>query len=47
MLELREKRALVSQHLDGVRDDYAQLEPLGLAEQDLVACALVPGRDAA
>jgi hypothetical protein len=42
--EVREKKALVSQHLDGVRDYYRHLERLGLTEQDLVAHAMVLGR---
>ena len=44
--EVREKKALVSQHLDGVRNYYSHLERLGLTEEDLVAYALVLGRDA-
>lgn len=44
--EVREKKALVSQHLDGIRNYYAHLERLGLTEEDLVAYALVLGRDA-
>ena len=43
--EVREKKALVSQHLDGVRAYYGHLERLGLTEEDLVAYALVLGRD--
>jgi isopropylmalate/homocitrate/citramalate synthase len=42
--EVREKKALVSQHLDGVRNYYAHLERLGLTEEDLLAYALVLGR---
>ena len=42
--EIREKKALVSQHLDGVRNYYAHLDRLGLNEQDLLAYALVLGR---
>jgi 2-isopropylmalate synthase len=42
--EVREKKALVSQHLDGVRNYYAHLDRLGLTEQDLLAYALVLGR---
>ena len=45
--EVREKKALVSQHLDGVRNYYAHLERLGLTEQDLLAYALVLGRQEA
>jgi len=41
---IREKKALVSQHLDGVRNYYSHLERLGLTEEDLVAYALVLGR---
>jgi isopropylmalate/homocitrate/citramalate synthase len=41
---VREKKALVSQHRDGVRNYYAHLERLGLTEEDLVAYALVLGR---
>jgi isopropylmalate/homocitrate/citramalate synthase len=43
--EVREKKALVSQQLDGVRNYYAHLERLGLTEQDLLAYALVLGRE--
>jgi len=43
--EVREKKAMVSQHLDGVRNYYAHLERLGLTEEDLVAYALVLGRN--
>jgi isopropylmalate/homocitrate/citramalate synthase len=43
--EVREKKALVSQHLDGVRGYYNHLERLGLTEEDLVAYALVLGRE--
>jgi isopropylmalate/homocitrate/citramalate synthase len=42
---VREKKAMVSQHLDGVRNYYAHLERLGLTEEDLLAYALVLGRD--
>jgi 2-isopropylmalate synthase len=41
---VREKKAQVSQHLDGVRNYYAHLERLGLTEEDLLAYALVLGR---
>jgi isopropylmalate/homocitrate/citramalate synthase len=41
---IREKRAIVSQQLDGVRAYYAHLDRLGLNEEDLVAYALVLGR---
>src|SRR2546422_4240970 len=41
----RGKKAMVSQHLDGVRNYYAHLERLGLTEEDLLAYALVLGRD--
>src|SRR5262245_32370523 len=41
---VREKKALVSQHRDGVRNYYGHLERLGLTEEDLVAYALVLGR---
>jgi isopropylmalate/homocitrate/citramalate synthase len=44
--EVREKKALVSQHLDGVHNYYAHLDRLGLNEQDLLAYALVLGRTA-
>jgi hypothetical protein len=44
--EIREKKALVSQHMDGVRNYYSHLERLGLTEEDLVAYALVLGRKA-
>jgi isopropylmalate/homocitrate/citramalate synthase len=43
--EVREKKAIVSQHRDGVRNYYAHLERLGLTEQDLLAYALVLGRE--
>lgn len=42
--EVREKKAVVSQHLDGVRNYYSHLDRLGLTEEDLVAYALVLGR---
>jgi isopropylmalate/homocitrate/citramalate synthase len=42
---VREKKAMVSQHRDGVRNYYAHLERLGLTEEDLLAYALVLGRD--
>jgi isopropylmalate/homocitrate/citramalate synthase len=45
--EVREKKAVVSQHRDGVRSYYAHLERLGLTEDDLVAYALVLGRETA
>ena len=41
--EVREKKAMVSQHLDGVRNYYSHLERLGLTEEDLLAYALVLG----
>jgi isopropylmalate/homocitrate/citramalate synthase len=43
--EVREKKAIVSQHLDGVRNYYAHLDRLGLTEEDLVAYAVVLGRE--
>jgi isopropylmalate/homocitrate/citramalate synthase len=43
--EVREKKAIVSQHKDGVTNYYAHLERLGLTEQDLLAYALVLGRE--
>jgi len=43
--EVREKKAIVSQHLDGVRNYYAHLDRLGLTEGDLVAYAVVLGRE--
>ena len=43
--EIREKKAIRSQHLDGVRAYYAHLDRLGLTEEDLVAYALVLGRN--
>ena len=43
--EVREKKALVSQHIDGIRHYYGHLERLGLTEQDLLAYAIVLGRD--
>jgi len=42
--EVREKKAMVSQHLDGVRNYYSHLERLGLTEEDLLAYAMVLGR---
>jgi isopropylmalate/homocitrate/citramalate synthase len=42
--QVREKKAQISQHLDGVRNYYGHLERLGLTEEDLVAYALVLGR---
>jgi isopropylmalate/homocitrate/citramalate synthase len=42
---VREKKAIVSQHKDGVSNYYAHLERLGLTEQDLLAYALVLGRE--
>ncbi len=42
---VREKKAMVSQHMDGVRNYYAHLDRLGLTEEDLVAYALVLGRE--
>jgi hypothetical protein len=44
--EVREKKAIVSQHRDGVRNYYAHLERLGLTEEDLLAYAMVLGREA-
>ena len=43
--EVREKKAVVYQHLDGVRQYYGHLERLGLTEEDLVAYAVILGRD--
>jgi hypothetical protein len=43
--EVREKKAIVSQHKDGITNYYAHLERLGLTEQDLLAYALVLGRE--
>jgi hypothetical protein len=42
--EVREKKALVSQHLDGIRNYYSHLDRLGLTEEDLLAYAIVLGR---
>jgi len=42
--ELREDRALVSHHADGIRDYYAHLDRLGLGEHDLLSYARVLGR---
>lgn len=42
--EVREKKAIVSQHLDGVKAYYNHLDRLGLTEQDLLAYAIVLGR---
>jgi isopropylmalate/homocitrate/citramalate synthase len=44
--ELREHRAEVAHHADGIRDYYAHLERLGLTEQDLLSFARVLGRAA-
>ena len=41
---VREKRALLSQHREGLRGYYAHLDRLGLTEEELVAYALVLGR---
>jgi hypothetical protein len=43
--EVREKKAVVSQHVDGLRQYYGHLERLGLTEEDLVAYAMVLGRN--
>ncbi len=43
--EIREKKAIVSQQSEGVRAYYAHLDRLGLTEEDLVAYAMVLGRD--
>jgi isopropylmalate/homocitrate/citramalate synthase len=43
--EVREKKAMVAQHRDGVRAYYGHLDRLGLTEEDLLAYALVLGRD--
>jgi 2-isopropylmalate synthase len=43
--EVREKKAMVSPHLDGIRNYYHHLERLGLTEDDLLAYALVLGRE--
>src|SRR6266498_2912442 len=43
--EVREEKAMVSPHLDGVRNYYSHLERLGLTEEDLLAYAMVLGRD--
>jgi hypothetical protein len=43
--ELREKKAEKAPHRDGVKAYYSHLERLGLTEDDLVAYALVLGRD--
>ncbi|MFI5184745.1 MAG: LeuA family protein [Vicinamibacteria bacterium] len=45
--EVREKKAVVSQHRDGVLSYYAHLDRLGLTEDDLLAYALVLGREPA
>jgi isopropylmalate/homocitrate/citramalate synthase len=42
--ELREHRAQVSHHVDGIRNYYAHLERLGLTEHDLLSYARVLGR---
>jgi isopropylmalate/homocitrate/citramalate synthase len=43
--EVRERKAAVSPHLDGIRNYYHHLERLGLTEDDLLAYALVLGRE--
>ncbi|HEY3122191.1 MAG TPA: hypothetical protein VGL15_16315 [Vicinamibacteria bacterium] len=43
--EVREKKATASPHLDGIRNYYNHLERLGLTEDDLLAYALVLGRE--
>ena len=45
--EVRERKATASPQADGVRNYYAHLDRLGLTEDDLVAYALVLGRDQA
>jgi isopropylmalate/homocitrate/citramalate synthase len=45
--EVREKKAVVSQHREGVLSYYAHLDRLGLTEDDLLAYALVLGREPA
>lgn len=42
---VREKKAMVSQHRDGLRNYYGHLDRLGMTEEDLVAYALVLGRE--
>src|SRR5262245_57837596 len=42
--ELREHRAQVSHHADGIRDYYAHLARLGLTEEDLLSFARVLGQ---
>ena len=42
--EVREKKAVVSQHVDGLRQYYGHLERLGLTEDDLLSFARVLGR---
>lgn len=42
--ELREHRAQVAHHADGIRDYYAHLERLGLTEHDLLSYARALGR---
>src|SRR5688500_11342515 len=41
---VREKRALLSQHREGLRGYYGHLDRLGLTEEELVTYALVLGR---
>jgi homocitrate synthase NifV len=43
--EVREKKAAASPHQDGIRNYYNHLERLGLTEDDLLAYALVLGRE--
>jgi isopropylmalate/homocitrate/citramalate synthase len=45
--EVRERKAVASRHADGVRAYYGHLERLGLTEEDLLAYALVLGREPA
>ena len=43
--EVREKKAAASPHAGGIRNYYDHLERLGLTEDDLLAYALVLGRE--
>jgi isopropylmalate/homocitrate/citramalate synthase len=43
--EVREKKATATPNADGIRDYYNHLERLGLTEDDLLAYALVLGRE--
>ncbi|MEW5807534.1 MAG: hypothetical protein AB1756_09350 [Acidobacteriota bacterium] len=43
--DIREKKALISQHLEGILSYYSHLHQLGISEEDVLAYAIVLGRD--